>query len=206
MLILLLSSLNCSAGYQFQSAIGQPSPLMDQDAPPYSTLYDLYPGFWYTLDAGLAGVAPADVNGDGTSDLIWHNVATGETSVWVLDETGVSGYLASGSESDIDWQLIVTGDFDDDGCADFLWSNAVLDELKIWFMNRDGFVREQPVGSIDPDNFEIHVPVDCNGDGCDDLILRDMFPVTLYYWHLNADGFASSDYLGTVEIGNANIN
>ena len=28
--------------------MGQPSPLMDPAAPPWSTNYDLYPGFWYT--------------------------------------------------------------------------------------------------------------------------------------------------------------
>ncbi len=31
--------------------IGQPSPLMDSSAQPYSHSYDLYPGFWYTLRA-----------------------------------------------------------------------------------------------------------------------------------------------------------
>ena len=40
-----------SDSYQLQSTIGQPSPLMDQIDPPYSTNYDLYPGFWYTLSA-----------------------------------------------------------------------------------------------------------------------------------------------------------
>jgi hypothetical protein len=41
-----------SGNYHLQSTIGQPSSLMDQAEPPYSTAYDLYPGFWYTLEAG----------------------------------------------------------------------------------------------------------------------------------------------------------
>jgi hypothetical protein len=41
-----------SDSYRLQSTIGQPSPLMDQDLPPGSDAYELYPGFWYAFDAG----------------------------------------------------------------------------------------------------------------------------------------------------------
>ncbi len=44
-----------SDNYKAEATIGQPSPLMDPDDPPYSANYDLYPGFWYTLDADPAG-------------------------------------------------------------------------------------------------------------------------------------------------------
>lgn len=43
-----------SANYQLNGSIGQPAPLMDSLDPPFSDNYDLYPGFWYTIqDAGL---------------------------------------------------------------------------------------------------------------------------------------------------------
>ncbi len=54
-----------SPSYTLQATIGQPSPLLDQTDPPYSTTYDLYPGFWYTLSgtspvcADLAAFAAA---------------------------------------------------------------------------------------------------------------------------------------------------
>ncbi len=41
-----------SAAFKADSTIGQASPLLDPFDPPYSDSYDLYPGFWYTLDAG----------------------------------------------------------------------------------------------------------------------------------------------------------
>ncbi len=43
-----------SANFKMQSSAGQSSPLMDADDPPWSSSYDLYPGYWYTLNAGLA--------------------------------------------------------------------------------------------------------------------------------------------------------
>jgi len=39
-----------SDNYQINPTLGQSSPLMDPADPPYSTSYDLYPGFWYTLE------------------------------------------------------------------------------------------------------------------------------------------------------------
>ena len=43
-----------SESYNANATVGQPSPLMDSTAPPWSANYDLYPGFWYTLEAGMA--------------------------------------------------------------------------------------------------------------------------------------------------------
>jgi hypothetical protein len=47
-----------SASYRVDSTVAQPSCLMDQDDPPYSTSYDLYPGFWYTIDLMLVRLKP----------------------------------------------------------------------------------------------------------------------------------------------------
>ena len=41
-----------STSYKANGTMGQPSPLMDPGVPPGSTSYDLYPGFWYTLQGG----------------------------------------------------------------------------------------------------------------------------------------------------------
>ncbi len=42
-----------SDNYQTESTLGQPSPLMDPLDPPVSENYYLYPGFQYTLTAGV---------------------------------------------------------------------------------------------------------------------------------------------------------
>lgn len=55
-----------SANYQMNSTLGQSSPLMDPADPLYSYSYDLYPGFWYTLDVGLE--CYYDLDGDGDVD------------------------------------------------------------------------------------------------------------------------------------------
>ncbi len=42
-----------SSNFRVSGTLGQSSPLMDTGDPPYSDNYDLYPGYWYTLGAGV---------------------------------------------------------------------------------------------------------------------------------------------------------
>lgn len=42
-----------SATYKTDSTLGQSSPLIDPNTPPYSESYDNYSGFWYTLEAAM---------------------------------------------------------------------------------------------------------------------------------------------------------
>ena len=56
-----------SDSYQINNTLGQPSPLMDPNYPPYSTNYDLYPGFWYTIWIGF-DFCLGDCDHDGDVD------------------------------------------------------------------------------------------------------------------------------------------
>ncbi|MGA1842916.1 MAG: hypothetical protein ACMUIU_20055 [bacterium] len=42
-----------SASFQMESTLGQPSPLMNSENAPISSNYNLFPGFWYTIDSVL---------------------------------------------------------------------------------------------------------------------------------------------------------
>ena len=71
-----------SDSYQTNSAVGQSSPLMNPADPPYSTNYDLYPGFWYTVAAEPMDACEGDFDEDGDvdgSDLAVF--AAGETTI-----------------------------------------------------------------------------------------------------------------------------
>ena len=85
-----------SDNYQLQSTIGQPSPLLDQAAPPYSDVYDLYPGFWYTIETGpvcvdLAAFAAAfgSLDGDGNYDISCDLNSDGD-----VDGSDLSAFIA----------------------------------------------------------------------------------------------------------------
>jgi hypothetical protein len=91
-----------SSSYNLQATIGQPTPLLDQADPPYSTTYDLYPGFWYTLSAtspvcaDLAAFAAAFGSLDGDLNF---NIFCDLNSDGDVDGSDLSEFIA-GLEQD----------------------------------------------------------------------------------------------------------
>ena len=84
-----------SGSYQLQSTIGQPSPLLDQVAPPYSDVYDLYPGFWYTMEtspdcADLAAFAASFGSLDGDLNF---NISCDLNSDGDVDGSDLSDFI-----------------------------------------------------------------------------------------------------------------
>ncbi len=139
-----------------------------------------------------------DFNGDNTSDILWSNIYSSDTAVFLMGTAGVTGSLNPGTEAEIDWQVFGPGDFNGDGIADILWTNEATGELKIWFMNSEGFDHTQSVGTADLANYNLYGPADFNGDGCADLLWRHKTSGQMFFWYLDENGYAGSSYLGTV--------
>ncbi len=57
----------------------------------------------------IAGVA--DFNDDGNPDLLWENASSGEVYVWFMDGTTRIGGQSVGTVPDLNWQIILVGDF-----------------------------------------------------------------------------------------------
>jgi hypothetical protein len=79
-------------------------------------------------------------NTDQTSDIVWHNSATGETQFWAMFNQKVSGRATvlgeSGSPAFIGppFSIVGVGDFYGDQADDILWHNSATGETQIWFM------------------------------------------------------------------------
>lgn len=122
---------------------------------------DLYDPSFSTLAAG-------DFNGDGKSDLLFQNPATGGVWQWQLDGTTI---IAQGAVDvgDPTFHLLGTADFSGDGKDDVLFrDDAGL--IYMWQMN--GFTdTPRPVGPLDP-SWQLQGTGDFDGDGKADLIMR----------------------------------
>ena len=86
-------------------------------------------------------VGTNDFDGDGKTDLLWHNSSTGETQMWFMNGYRVGGRATVLGENGsaafvgLPWSIVGTNDFNADGKTDLLWHNAATGESQIWFMN-----------------------------------------------------------------------
>jgi serine protease len=93
----------------------------------------------------VAGIG--DFDGDGNSDVLWRNNATGENYMYPMDGLAIKpseGYIRT--VNDTAWQIKGFGDFDADGKADVLWRNATSGENYLYPM--DGLVIKPTEGYI----------------------------------------------------------
>jgi hypothetical protein len=81
-------------------------------------------------------VGTGDFNGDGNTDILWRNYSTGENAVWLMNGTTElnSVYLRT-IPTNLNWDIVGTGDFNGDGNTDILWRNYSTGENAIWLMN-----------------------------------------------------------------------
>src|SRR5688572_28837006 len=71
-----------------------------------------------------------DLNGDGASDLIWYNSATGQSVAWLMSGTIASNTAAL--SNDPSWKIAAAADFNGDGMTDLLWYDPSNGQLIEW--------------------------------------------------------------------------
>lgn len=114
-----------------------------------------------------------DYNGDGVSDILWHNLATGANSIW--RSANKANYQGVASVTDTQWQVAGVGDFNGNGQSDILWHNPATGASSIWrSANKAGY---QSVASVTDLQWKVAGVADFNGDGRADIL-----------WHNQATG------------------
>jgi hypothetical protein len=120
------------------------------------------------LDPAWSVAGFPDVNGDGIQDLLWHNVDTGATALWIMN--GLKATAASLVMSDRNWTVAFTGDFDGDGHDDLVWYNAATGATAIWLL--DG-LRAHAAGIVMNAPWMPIATGDFDGNGRTDLLWRN---------------------------------
>jgi hypothetical protein len=126
---------------------------------------------------GWSLVACADVNGDGRSDLLWHNGTT--LAWWHMNRAVIvtSGGLSMGPGSSV----LGTGDLDGDGREDVVWRDG-LNKLQLWLARGAGF-NGVPLGDY-PSGWSLVGVADFNGDQRADLLWHN--GSTLAWWYMRS--------------------
>ena len=132
------------------------------------------PGF--TSDWQIVGVG--DFNGDGHSDLVYHDQSLGLTEIQFLN--GITpiggGPINNPTFQTPDWQVVGVGDFNGDGHPDLVFHDAATGVTAIQLLNGltpiGGGVINNP--AFQSPDFQVVGVGDFNGDGHPDLVFHDV--------------------------------
>jgi hypothetical protein len=151
---------------------------------------------WTIGRPAAPAASTADFNGDGQSDLLWQNSATGERAIWLMSGTAYSSSVSLGVTS-TDWSIAGNGDFNGDGQADIVWQNSATGERAIWLMSGSTFLSGVSLGVV-PTSWVIAGVGDFNGDGQADLLWQNTATGERALWLMTGTSYLSSVSLGTV--------
>jgi hypothetical protein len=145
----------------------------------------------------VAGLA--DINQDGSSDIVWRHPRTGALYVWLMNgATPTSGASFTPDRfADTNWHLRGLSDFNGDGKVDLLWHHQTTGDLYVWFMNGTGAVG---AAYLRPSRFadvrwQLERVQDLNNDGKPDLLWRHQSSDDLYVWYMNGVVAQTAGYL-----------
>ncbi|HSQ04453.1 MAG TPA: FG-GAP-like repeat-containing protein, partial [Burkholderiales bacterium] len=117
-------------------------------------------------------IAPnlSDFNGDGHSDIVLHNTATGMTEIHTVDGTTPTGAADTSAYGPPVWSLTGTGDLNAGGHGDMLWQ-AEAGQVAAWTMNGSSAL-DTSVIAQGPANAHMAGVGDFDGDGRSDVLWR----------------------------------
>ena len=122
----------------------------------------------------VAGIG--DFDGDGNSDILWRNQATGQNYIYFMNGTAIQsseGYIRT--VADQRWKVVGVGDFDGDGRADIVWRNSASGENYIYPMQgltvkaSEGYLR-----TVASASWKVVGVGDFDGDNRADILWRNL--------------------------------
>ena len=123
-----------------------------------------------------------DFDGDGKSDLLWRNAATGANAMWLMNGAAITSGSTFSTVADSTWQIAGVGDFDGDGKADILWRNNATGDNLLWLMNGAAIVGTPPLAPMPDLTWSVAGTGDFDGDGKADILWRNSASGSTTVW------------------------
>ena len=129
--------------------------------------------------------AIADLNQNGTQDLVLQNSDTGAVNYWLLGGLNGVQIISSGmfwAGGDKQWKALAAPDFDGDGKPEILFQHQVTGAVQYWTLQNlqiatTGFIYSSSLAS-----WKVVTVTDLNNDNTPDLLLQNTTTGVLHYW------------------------
>jgi C1A family cysteine protease len=131
-------------------------------------------------------VGTGDFNGDGWPDILWrYNGSGGSNAVWYMKGTTRIGSTYMSAVTDLNWQIVGTGDFNRDGWPDILWRyNGSGGANGVWYMQGMTHTGTAYLTAVADLNWKIVGTGDFNGDGWPDILWRNYLGGNNVVWYM----------------------
>ena len=139
-------------------------------------------------------VGGADLDGNGTTDILWQDTATGKPSFWAmtgtsLDDERTVTFTGTAQPS---WRIAAIADFNQDGFPDFVWQDHANGNVFLWFMRSQ--TPTAPMiqlasaalgpGRVTDTDWTIVGSGDFNRDGWPDLVWQHQTDGSIAVWKM----------------------
>jgi hypothetical protein len=154
---------------------------------------------WLMFDKGAEQqLTGSDFNGDGSPDIFWRNISTGENYVWHMNGSLVIEGAAIASVTDQDWKVAGFADFNSDGKPDILWRNIATGENYIWLMNGTAVLGGEAIAPVGDQTWKIAGIADFNGDVKPDILWRNIATGENCIWLMNGTAVLGGEAIAPV--------
>jgi hypothetical protein len=157
-------------------------------------------GSWDAFVAKISSsLTKNDFNGDGQEDILWRYYGSGGKNViWYMRGAARIGSASLPAITDLNWQIVGTGDFNGDGWPDILWRyNGSGGANVVWYMKSATRTGSASLLAVTDLNWQIA--------GIGDFFSRDGWPDIL--WRYNGSGGKNVVWYmqGATRIGSASL-
>ncbi len=139
--------------------------------------------------------AKGDFDGDGQTDLLVRQAATGQTEAWLMNGVTRPGAPAalSPTPASLDWSVAATDDFDRDGRNDLLLWSSTTGAAEFWLMNGTARVGAAvPLAGALAPPWKPAAVADFDRDGRPDLVYRNHATQKISVWLMNGTAFVAA--------------
>jgi hypothetical protein len=141
------------------------------------------------------GAVRGDFTGDGRTDLIWQDPATGAVVLWAMSGPAYLESVVLNAGGTV-WQIAGAGDFTGDSKTDLIWQHPQTGGVLLWQINGTGYVSSTLLNSGGT-YWKVVGVGDFTGDGKPDLLWQHPQTGAVLLWIMNGPMYVDSVMLNT---------